>query len=109
MKSPKYEIAEMCIRSDLNLIYLSSKFITNCMAMAERIPLARQALRSAAELIFTQAADIYGRILRDYPDEADEPAPQAAEAGEAIKKGNVIPLQNNISDKEMMEGVWSTF
>ena len=103
----KHEIAEMCIRSDLNLIFLSSRFITNCLDMAEKMPLARQALRSAAEMIFTQAADIYGRILRDYPDEADESVSKVAEANEPPKKENIIPLQNSISDKGMIADVRS--
>ena len=52
-----------------------------------------------------QAADIYGRILRDYPDEVDEHIYQPTEECEPAKKENVIPLQNSISDKEMVEDV----
>ena len=41
------------------------------------MPLARQALQTACESLLIQAADVYGRVLRDYAEDADVPCTSA--------------------------------
>ena len=77
MQEMKRELAEMSIRSDLNIIFITSKLIVRFMEMADRMPLARQALQTACESLLIQAADVYGRVLRDYAEDADVPCTSA--------------------------------
>lgn len=66
----KRELAEMNIRTDLNIIFTTSKLIVTFLGLVDRAPLARQALHTAAKSLMIQAADVYGRVLRDYDTDA---------------------------------------
>ena len=73
MPEMKREIAEMCIRTDLNILYLTSRMIASVLQMADTMPAARQTLQTAAESMMMTAADVYGRILRDYGEDIPDP------------------------------------
>ena len=68
MSEMKSEIAKMCIHGDLNLMFTISKSIVTILEMAETMPVARTTLRNLSEALLYQAADVHGRILRDYGD-----------------------------------------
>ncbi len=66
MKKVKYEVSRLYLCSELNSIFLCSRFIASILETAETMPFARKALRSAAQTMFEQTADLFGRIFRDY-------------------------------------------
>ncbi len=70
----KLDVAKMCIRADLNMIYTTSRLIATVLPMADTMPLARETLRSVSSALLSQAAEVHGRILRDYGDDIPDPA-----------------------------------
>ena len=63
----KNEVTKMCIRSDLNLLFTTSRFIATILDLADSMPLARETLHQMSEALMFQAAEVYGRVVRDYP------------------------------------------
>ena len=72
MTEERREIAKMCIRGDLNLMFTISRSIATILDLAETLPLARNTLISLSESLLYQAADVHGRMLRDYGDSSPD-------------------------------------
>lgn len=70
----KNEIARMCIHGDLNLMFTISRSIVTVLNLADQMPVARTTLKNLSEALLYQAADVHGRILRDYPEEIPDMA-----------------------------------
>ena len=66
----KKELEKYCIQGDLNLMFAISRSIVTILELADTVPMARTTLASLSEALLCQAADVHGRILRDYSEEA---------------------------------------
>lgn len=82
MANLMHDVDKMCIRSDLNTMFATSKFIVTVLDTADTLPLARDTLLSMSEALMVQAADVYGRILRCYDSEPEGAFLTADESGE---------------------------
>ena len=68
----KNELARICIRGDLNMMFTISKSIVNILDLTESVPLANETLRNLSDTLLCLAADVSGRILRDYGEDGSD-------------------------------------
>ncbi len=66
MSEMKNEVDKLCIHQDLNLMFTISRSIVTVLNLADTVPMARDTLKSLSESLLYQAADVHGRIVRDY-------------------------------------------
>lgn len=79
MQELKYEVRDLCIRGDLNMMFTISRSIVTILQLADNVPIAGKTLVNLSEDLLCLAAEVHGRILRDYGD--DFTVPSAASKG----------------------------
>lgn len=82
MSEMKSEVSRMCVRGNLNLMFTISRSIATILDLTETVPLADDVLRSLSENLLCLAADLHGRIMRDYGESSVDTAGKHALSAE---------------------------